>query len=230
VSRAKAKRKVPRGAQSRMVYEEIKELIRAQEVGFDRPISENDIARRLTVSRTPVREALLRLKSEGWLTDADGQGLIVRRVTESDLEEVYALREALEGAAARLAARNATQAELLALRELSKAFEAAAERSAAREELDQINRRFHALLYRSSHSSLLEKILEPLHLATNRFRQSIFTYPARTQESAQDHVAIAEALAAHDAESAERIARQHVRRAREIRALLIAEHLATIPA
>jgi DNA-binding GntR family transcriptional regulator len=212
-----------------MVYDEIKALIKTQEVGFDQPISENDIARRLAVSRTPVREGLLRLKSEGWLTDANGRGLSVRQVTEADLEEVYALREALEGAAARLAARNATQSELIALREIARTFENAMQRGASREEMDQINAHFHSVLYRSSHSGLLEKILEPLHLASNRFRLSIFTYPTRMQESAKEHTELAEALAAHDSEAAERIARQHVRRAREIRALLIAEHLATLP-
>jgi DNA-binding GntR family transcriptional regulator len=223
--RTKAKRKVPRGAQSGMVYDEIKALIRGQEIGFHRPISENDVARRLAVSRTPVREALLRLKSEGWLTNATGQGLSLRQATESDVEEIYVLREALEGAAAKLAAKNATQSELIAIRELARAFESAVQREAPLEQLDQINAHFHSLLYRSSHSALLGKILEPLHLATNRFQQSIFTYPARTQESAKEHTELAEVLAANDSEAAERIARQHVRRAREIRAQLIAEHL-----
>jgi len=227
--RAKATRKVPRGLQSRMVYEEIKELIRSGEIGYDRAISENDIAQRLLVSRTPVRESLLRLKTEGWLTDADGQGLVARQITESELEEVYVLREALEGAAARLAASNATQAETMAIVELSRAFDAASKREAPRDELDQINRHFHALLYRSSHSTLLQKILEPLQVATSRFRRSIFSYPARAQESAKDHLELAEALSAHNGEAADVIARRHVRRAREIRALLVAEHLATIP-
>ena len=211
------------------VYEKIKDLLRLGALGVEMPVSENEIARRLEVSRTPVREALLRLKSEGWLVERDGKGLVVRALSESEIGEIYILREALEGAAARLATRNVSHPELLALKEVSKAFDEAASRGEDAEELERINARFHALLYRSSSSTILGRILEPLHMLTRQLPQSIFAYPSRALESARDHLAIVAALVDRDERRAEEIARAHVSRAREVRETLMAEKLAARP-
>src|ERR1043166_524029 len=69
------------------------------------------LAHDLNVSRTPVREALRKLEAEG-LVDAAPSGLVVRQLTEQDLTEIFYLREALEGMAARLAAENATRTDI----------------------------------------------------------------------------------------------------------------------
>jgi len=219
----------PRGLRGPQVYEKIKDLIRTGGLGIEMPVSENEIARRLEVSRTPVREALLRLKSEGWLVERDGKGLVVRALTEAEIGEIYILREALEGAAARLAARSASQPELLALKEVSKAFEEAARRDDDVQELERINARFHALLYRSSNSEILGRILEPLQNLTRRLPQSIFVYPSRAKESARDHVEMVAAVVDRDERRAEDVARAHVSRAREVREMLMAEALVGRP-
>lgn len=226
VAVARVPRRQPRGLRGPHVYEKIKDLIRAGALGIEIPVSENEIARRLEVSRTPVREALLRLKSEGWLVERDSKGLVVRALTESEIGEIYILREALEGAAARLATRNVSQPELLALKEVSRTFEEAAERGEDPRELERINARFHALLYRSSNSAILGRILEPLQMLTRQLPQSIFIYPSRAKESAGDHLAMVAALVDHDERRAEDIARAHVSRAREVREMIMAESLA----
>jgi DNA-binding GntR family transcriptional regulator len=151
--------------------------------------------------------------------------MVVHVVSDEDLQDTYILRESLEGAAARLATRNATQPELYALREIARQFADAVESKADSKELDAINRRFHTLLYRSSHSRLLERILEPLHLATNRDKRSVFQFSSRPEESAEEHSEMVKALLKRDADLAERLAREHVRRGGEVRSLLIAERL-----
>jgi DNA-binding GntR family transcriptional regulator len=214
-----------RGNMRRRVYEEIKELIR-NGIIVDQLLSEAPISRRLGVSRTPVREALLQLKAEGWLEDGY-DGLRVRMLDDAEIQETYALREALEGAAARLAALRATSAELQALQEVAKAFTSAAESGQAPAVLDGVNDRFHVLLHRSSHSDLLQRILEPLHSAKVRLQPSTFSQAGRATVSATEHEAIVAALVARDEHLAEDLARRHVRAGAVARSRLIAKELSS---
>lgn len=213
----------PRGSKRHHIYEQIKELIRSDELG-DGPITESTIAQRLHVSRTPVREALLQLRVEGWLQDGD-DGLHVRMLDDAASEETYAIREALEGAAARLAATRSTPAELLALRSLAHEFTEAARQDEPVTKLDALNSRFHTLLHRSSHSVLLERMLEPLHMAVGRFTRSTFEDADRAEASAREHEALVEALQTRNPDEADRLARSHVRAGGQARAQLVAEEL-----
>src|SRR6195256_427075 len=76
----------------------------------------DDIAKKLGVSKTPVREALRKLQAEELISVQAGNALTVKSITEQQLFEIYYTREALEGMAARLAAENAGQIELAKLR------------------------------------------------------------------------------------------------------------------
>jgi DNA-binding GntR family transcriptional regulator len=93
-------------------------ILEAIEQGDYRPGSrlvESELAERLGVSRTPVREALQRLETQGMLT-RDGRSLIVASLDHGQLSELYTVRSELEGLAARLAARHATEEEVRVLR------------------------------------------------------------------------------------------------------------------
>src|SRR6516164_7458006 len=76
----------------------------------------DDLAKKLGVSKTPVREALRKLQAEDLITLQPGNALTVKSISEEQLFEIYYTREALEGMAARLAAENAGQIELAKLR------------------------------------------------------------------------------------------------------------------
>ncbi len=220
-------KKHPRKTRGPEVYENVKDLVRRGELGPHNSISENEIARRLNVSRTPVREALLRLTSEGWLVEREGKSPAVRTLSQPEVSEIYILRETLEGAAARLAARSASRPELLALKEVARNFEEAVSRGASPEELDQINVRFHSLLHRSSNSHILSRILEPLQLSTRQLPQSLYTQPSHAEESAKEHIAIVNALMSRNELQAEAAARTHVSRAREVRETMTVQILAS---
>ena len=220
-----ARQRSVRGDRGRVVYEATKAIVRSGE--FDgATISVVDVAKRLNVSRTPVREALLQLKAEGWLEKGgDGVGFAVVSLSETQLQDYYTIREALEGAAAQLASRHATKSELLALGQLANAFQQAVEDGAEPPELEEMNRKFHRLVHRSSHSQLLSRILEPLYVATSRYPQSIFAHPDHPRRSARQHLELVEALAERDGPRSEAIAREHVRAGGEARAALIAQGL-----
>src|SRR6478736_3301539 len=94
-------------------------------------LREEEVAQRLNVSRTPVREALGRLAARGFVAPSGGRGLVVRNLDISEVLELYAMREILEGAAARLAAEHASAPEIDALRDIAQAFIEAAETEAA---------------------------------------------------------------------------------------------------
>src|SRR3712207_6471716 len=85
---------------SEAVFRSLREALRA---GLYRPgdrLREEEVAQRLKVSRTPVREALGRLMTKGFVEPAGGRGLVVRRLDPAEVLELYAMREILEGAAA----------------------------------------------------------------------------------------------------------------------------------
>src|SRR5262249_8150075 len=81
-------------------------------------LRETEIAERLNVSRTPVREALKRLESEGLVVFSQPRGMTVARLTAGQVLELYAMREVLEGAAARFAAEHASALEIESLKQL----------------------------------------------------------------------------------------------------------------
>src|SRR5207302_6119999 len=84
----------------------------------------DDLARKLGVSKTPVREALRKLQAEELITLQPGNALTVKSISEEQLLEIYYTREALEGMAARLAAENAGQIELAKLRAICEEMKA----------------------------------------------------------------------------------------------------------
>src|SRR5271168_281327 len=108
------------------------------------------LATELRVSRTPVREALRKLEAEG-LVAHSGSRLIVRAFSEQDLTELFYVREALEGMAARLAAENATPSEIADISELLEDMEAVRQRGDIAA-LRPLTAEFHRLICRAAHN------------------------------------------------------------------------------
>src|SRR5689334_5586362 len=100
------------------VYETLKHCIVEGSLSSGERLLSDDLASRLGVSRTPVREALRKLEAGGYVSAGSGHGLVVRNYDETDLEEVFLVREQLEGAAARLAAETISRSALDRLGEL----------------------------------------------------------------------------------------------------------------
>ncbi len=176
-------------------------------------LTEQELARRFGVSRTPIRQALARLEAEGLLTHAPRRGLTVTRPDHAQVVELYVMREILEGAAARLAAQHASEAELAAMAELLEQEPALFGDAAA---LAALNQRLHGLLYLAAHNRYLLKSLEQLsaHLA---LLPSLLTLEGRAESAHREHLALLRALTARDGEAAEAAARAHARAAQRHR-------------
>ncbi|WP_257168405.1 GntR family transcriptional regulator [Bradyrhizobium sp. SRS-191] len=173
-------------------------------------LREDEVAQRLSVSRTPVREAFGRLTAKGWVQPAGGRGLIVRSLEQSEVLELYAMREILEGAAARLAAQYAAPAEIGALRDIHARFVGAAGDAA---ELARLNRLMHGTIQRAARNRYLDAALADMHVAISLLGATTFAAEGRPATAAAEHAELIAAIAARDPDSAESIARGHIREA-----------------
>ncbi len=175
---------------------------------------EDEIAERLKISRTPVREALLRLENEGLLVHEAHTGLTVVQLDYQMIMELHAMREILEGAAAAMAARNASDIELQMLGDLMKNRVEAC-RSA--ETMSEHNRRFHQALYQCAHNRYLEKTSGVVANAMALLSRTAFSSPERRLEAWTEHTAIIEAIRARKPDLASQTVRDHLRAAQVVR-------------
>ena len=121
-------------------------------------LREEEIAEHFHVSRTPVRDALRRLLERRLLEVSGGRGLMVRRLDQSEIFELYQMREIMEGTASRFAAQNATPAEVAHLRDLQAAFETAENP----DEWRNLNKQFHETIAAAVRNRYFHSPLEEL--------------------------------------------------------------------
>lgn len=182
------------------------------------------LANELKVSRTPVREALRKLEAEG-LVQRSGSGLIVREFTEHDLTELFYVREALEGMAARLAAENATRDEIAEIRELLDDMETVNQRGEL-VALRPLTAEYHRMVGRAAHNGRLLQSLENLLGHVRQMQTStLLNVKGRASEAIKEHRELLEAIEARDADRAEKIARAHRRKTLGLRRQLLRARL-----
>jgi DNA-binding GntR family transcriptional regulator len=198
---------------SEQVYRRIKAEIRDGALRSGQRLKEIELAERLDVSRTPVREAIRRLASEGLIELGAGRGMAITTLDRRQVAELYDLRAALEGTAARLAALNASPSDLAALRRLA---EAGAGESDPRE-MARLNRHFHETIREAARNRYLDLSLAQLSDSLALLPGTTFEAPGRAEGARGEHAAILDAIVARDGEAAEALARRHIAHAGEAR-------------
>lgn len=181
-------------------------------------IRETAIAKKLAVSRTPIRETIRRLVSEGWLESIPNRGARVVQWTEADVDEVFELRALLEPLVAKRAAGRLSKAQSEELEGLAVVMETLATdgTTAARDEITALNQRFHETLSQVAGSQRIQRILQGVVIVPIA-RRSFHNYTAaELQRSMQHHREIIRALKANDGEWAAAIMRGHVLAARAV--------------
>ncbi len=182
-------------------------------------LSEQRLAEDLGVSRTPVREAVRRLEQEDMIEDS-GRGLVVVGISKEDMPDMYEIRMRIEGLAAQRAAERITGDELREMGDIldmqgffiEKQSKTDSDNSDKIKDLDS---QFHELLYRCSGSKPLCDILIPMHRKMTKFRKASVRKKSRASASLQEHLAIFEALKAHNGEQASALMMQHLMNARD---------------
>ena len=191
------------------VYDHIKTEILTGKLSSGERLGEIALAERLGVSRTPVREAVQRLVQDGLVEVEANKGARVRALSIAQIEETYAVREALDGLAARLAAEHRTDADLNRMRDALDKLETSP--SGAYLEQVGIDLEFHAAIAGASRNTVLDGVLRGISETVTRVKQ-LTRETNQTKETRTDHHAILTAIQKRDPDAAERTARVHVRR------------------
>lgn len=181
-------------------------------------LREQEVAQWLEVSRTPVREGLRLMESEGLVVFLPWRGTVVAELDQIQVLELYAVRETLEGLAARIAAQTMNDREIEVLEELLLRADKCLDDPI---ESARLNKMFHQTICGASYNRYLNQMLKVLRSSLALLRGTTMTLPGRPEEASQEHWAIIEAIKRRDPVSAEKTAKHHMRQAEKARLRLL---------
>lgn len=217
------------------VYEQLKAAIVELRIPPGAPLREAEIAQGLSVSKTPVREALGRLEQDGLVTLNSFRSATVTDYTARDLQEIYELREIIEVAAARAAAESMSEKGLADLGRIASECvrlnaqgggggggtaggggnASGGESAGSATELVQLISEFDTVLYEEVTNRRIRAILENLAAHLARIGRLTTEIPGRIDASVREHAQIYEAIERRDPETASRFMREHIRSVRD---------------
>lgn len=206
----------PKGTGTQHVYAQIREDIIALRLPPGADLDEASLERRFGVSRTPVREALIRLASDGLITMLPNRGA---RVTHIDISDVPPLFEALEltqRATLRWAALRRSSGDIAKLRELNGQFLESAKRGET-ERMGETNKEFHTVIACACGNRYFESLYKSLLAISLRLARTMFAYAPASDEAPEkyyleivrQHDAMIDAVESQDVEAADTLARLH---------------------
>lgn len=188
-------------------YDRLHEAI---ETGVLKPgdrISVNALADTLNVSRTPVREAIAWLETDGLIVHEPHRGRVVAELDRQMVTELYAIRLVLETSAAGLAAQNASESEIEEFKDML-IFEKSTLGDPIQRERQ--NCRFHEAIFRSAHNRYLLATLKALQIPMILLGPATANDPLRLQSAYAEHIELVDRIARHDADGAREVVRRHL--------------------
>ncbi|MEM9763818.1 MAG: GntR family transcriptional regulator [Pseudomonadota bacterium] len=172
-------------------------------------LDEAALAEQFDASRTPIREALRTLIENGLIETKTRRGAYVRRLSASEIIEMFEVAAELEGMAGRLAAAAGTDEQVAAIEAACQACRAAADEGDVRS-YGPLNERFHGTIHAASGNLYLCKQLDDVEARLQVYRRLPFEMRGRLQTSATEHEEIAAAILAGRAEDADNLLREHM--------------------
>jgi DNA-binding GntR family transcriptional regulator len=201
-----------------VVADNLRRAILSGAIRPGQPLQENALAQQLSVSRSPVREALIQLERERLVVGRVNRPAVVRRLSPDEIRQVYTIRAALEGIAARWAAANATPQLVMQLEQRAEELDRATSAvESSGSEVAALAIDFHMAIAEAAGSVELLSLLRSLG---NQIKLVMAAGLAtltrrRTQDIHAEHLEILAAIAAHDGDRAESLAIAHVHGARD---------------
>ena len=177
-------------------------------------LQEDQLARELGVSRTPVREAIHKLEKDGLVKIVPRKGAFVRTIFSKDVREIFDIRGALESLAVRSSFYQFDKNKLMEIKALLEKCETLLEKG----EIDffiQLDEEFHDLLIRSSGNERLIQIMENLNNQIQLARLKSFSVPGRAKKALDEHRQIIDVLLAGDKLEAEKLILEHSENAKQ---------------
>ena len=194
------------------VFEKLEHDILSGEYARGEVLTETRLSEKLGVSRTPIREALRRLEQEH-IIEMRSKGAVVIGISREDIDAIYEIRQRIEGMAARYAAQNVTDSALHELKEIVDLQEFYVEKGDA-DNIKNMDSAFHEKIYQLCGSTPLCDTLSSLHRKILKYRRASVANTSRAHHSLEEHRAIYDAIAAHDADRAEQLTIAHIHNAR----------------
>lgn len=199
--------KIERKKLSNQVYDILKEMIANHRFEPGARINVEQITKELGVSRTPVWEAVGRLEQEDLVENIPNRGVFMAVLTPQKALELYAVREVLEGMAAKLAAERVDE-KALALLDACLAQQKKVVESGDLKEYSKSDFKFHAIIYELSGNAYLQEMLQAIKNKMRPIKLSIHVEPVLPHLYEQ-HLKLLEALRARDSSKAEAVFREH---------------------
>ena len=195
------------------VYSWVKQELRNGSLKAGMRITETDLSKRFRISRTPVREALYLLERDGLITYEARRGIVVTRLDQQMISELYTMREHEEALAASLAAQHASEIEIATLGEL---IDLEQEQISAAKSTNLLNQRIHGLIATAAHNRFLNRNLGLLN-GSLCLLPTMLEEKARALEAHHQHREILSAIRNRDSAAAGEAAAAHIRSAYRLR-------------
>lgn len=202
---------VPFRTKSDLVYDRLRESILSGRLAPGETIDQEQVAAQLQVSRMPLRQALLKLEADDLIELRPHRSAVVTSLSAHAIEEIYAMRGALEPMLARVATPRLSEADCAELSALQQRMGEAVEAQDTRRFVD-LDRAFHRRIYSASGYARAVEDTERLRDASDRYVAFYASYQSRARESLQEHEGILDACRTRDAQAAARLTEEHVGR------------------
>ncbi|MDH3239039.1 MAG: GntR family transcriptional regulator [Alphaproteobacteria bacterium] len=199
------------------IYDELKAAITTMNIYDDDAelrLDERSLSEQLGISRTPLREALVRLDQEGLVRIEPRRGIYIRRKSKQEILDMITVWAALESMAARLITTEAGDAEIAGLRRMLSVYDTEAVNGHI-DDYSETNISFHQAIISLSKCQLIAEITDRLFMHVRAIRARTIFEEDRAKRSIEDHLAIVDALEARDTERAERLVREHTLKLRD---------------
>jgi len=193
----------------KLVYNKVKEMILKKQLKPGKQLIQEELAKKLGVSRTPLRRALSQLAKEHLVKVMPRGSTYVREFSKEEMIAIFEMREVLEGLACRKAAPVVSKNRLNLLKDLYKRAMKSSNKGdwTAYKKADE---KFHSFLIETSRIDLLREIVKSFHiLLSNSYTRGLIRPP---KETFPEHMAIIEALENHDPDLSEKLMREHIRK------------------
>jgi DNA-binding GntR family transcriptional regulator len=205
-----------------VAYEHLREAIENGRLKPGDRVSVNGLAEMMSLSRTPVREAISWLETDGLIAYEPTLGRVIASLDHQMVNELSAIRVVLEATGVGLAARNASAAEIEVLRDMLVIEKSILSDPVKRE---RQNRRFHEAIHRCAHNRYLISTLSALQTPMLLLGPATASEPARLEVAYGEHVELVDAIARHDAEKAQEIITRHLVTGQRVRIKHILEKM-----
>lgn len=194
-----------------LVYEELKKQILTGAIVPGTRMMEIDLAEKMDVSRTPVREAIRKLEIEGLVTIEPRKGAYASDISVKDMLDVLEVREDIEGLAAALTARRITDEEIEEMEAANEAYFNAVH-TGDTEEIIRTDESFHKTIVKITGNKTLVSMMENLQELAIRFRYLYYDDFSRYENMPKEHEEIIRAIKTGDEEKARQVSKEHVQR------------------